>query len=75
MTNEEKAREIAECNDGHINIISFKSAKIMAEWKDQQFKEYIETHKQPVLASETDDTIVGYSIDADEIINELFGEE
>ena len=88
-TNEEKAREIAKeyravlaaNTDFDVNDLDLAEEDAtrltldMAEWKDHQFREYIETHKQPVLASETDDTIVGYSIDVDKISHELFKED
>lgn len=77
MTNEEKARSIAECVDGHINIISFESAKIMAAWKDKQFKEYLEKKKDSLDMDYYKDSYeyneCKYSL-LREIINELFGE-
>lgn len=50
MTNEEKAREIGQtillddCGWQRYDIAEFAALK-MAEWKDQQFKEYLEKKK------------------------------
>lgn len=86
MTNIEKAQEIAEeyraavathtdCFDENdrdcLYEDMYENVLNMAEWKDRQFEDYIEVNKQPVLASETDDTVVGYSIDVDKIFEWL----
>ena len=49
MTNEEKATEIelnvyafGEKSKGEFQAPAYRAALQMAEWKDQQFKEYLE---------------------------------
>ena len=87
MTNEEKSKILIgyeidtprnrmrmEARDEYDNLMS------IAEWKDQQFKEYLEkkrdiAQKAYVGSSDEDeDYLCGRSDAIAEIINELFGE-
>lgn len=70
MTNEEKALELVEGNWMVFNK-EYSAALKMAEWKDQQFKEYLEKKK----AEYGVDYIVNAIDILDEIINEFFKEE
>lgn len=84
MTNEEKATYIANVNQcidrsGYSSFDECKdSALDMAEWKDQQFKEYLEKKKaENPLSYRSDWKSYENGIYHDiinEIINELFGE-
>lgn len=88
MTVEEKAVEIADnakrqkyfddrCNDLSGNI-AYQSAMIMAEWKDAQFKEYLEKklkEKENRYSGGTQFFGFGQIACIEEIINELFGGE
>lgn len=81
MTNEEKAKEICGGNFIAFNK-EFSAALQMAEWKDHQFKEYLEGKIEPYIRTNAspqgtyqegfDD---GYTSAINEIINELFKEE
>lgn len=63
-----KAREIANTFiDVAVGAGAFTGALEMAEWKDQQFKEYLEKKRKQVATT-------GQVCLIDEIINELFGE-
>lgn len=60
MTNEEKARQLAEISKNFYDELSRKTALEMAEWKDEQFKEsvnkamkYLETNLQLTEAEST----------------------
>ena len=90
MTNIEKAREIAEKNrccypedmacEYYSDEECYTSALEMANWKDQQFKEYLEKkRKEKSLGIPIEEYGMGFKdgIDyiLDEIIKELFGEE
>lgn len=74
MTNEEKARQISSrLFDKDEQAGAFETLVItlteMAEWKDQQFKEYLEK-----LIKESTGEEAGYFVIRG-IINELFKEE
>lgn len=77
MTNYEKAVECAENN----GIYSKDAAMQMAEWKDQQFKEYLEKKKELFRKRHTDadscseEEAIAWALYSEmkEIINELFG--
>lgn len=81
MTNEEKINEIAE-KEVHP-IIAERCAREMAEWKDNQFKEYLEKLREKYITRREmwqQDTFEYCCYDSqidtiDKIINELFGEE
>lgn len=88
MTNEEKANEIAYDNSmvrsfdelEHYSYDEcFESALSMAEWKDEQFKKYLEDRLDSVknccVCSRGDDFYEGMIEMLDEIINELFPEQ
>ena len=91
MTNEEKARIIAEENkccypedmayEDFSDEECYTSALEMAEWKDQQFKEYLEKKKAEIDRIDdygiytTEISLTAQSNLLDEIINELFKEE
>lgn len=86
MTNEEKAQElINEYDFWHYRdrYCSVKSAIKMAEWKDRQFKEYLEKKKEEVtkkmkehiLYSQPEEFYHNRVVFCNEIINELFNEE
>lgn len=90
MTNEEKAKELAsserisfdELNDSYCNGIECGALE-MAEWKDEQFKEYLEKKRdkyqkyamtrQKLFPGEI--LYTGKYEAVNEIINELFGDE
>lgn len=75
MTNEEKARLIAEqWRNGEVYTQSKISALEMADWKDQQFKEYLKKKKTYYSCALTTFDVMRKKV-YDEIINELFGEE
>lgn len=79
MTNKEKAREIGE-NKNNIARFSFENTETtlyygaleMAEWKDNQFKAYLEKKK---ASFENYAQAMMFSPFINEIINELFREE
>lgn len=72
MSNEEKVREIVDKNAMLPGILIGKySALEMAEWKDQQFKEYLEK-KLDFLKGRA---MVPERNLLNEIINELFNNE
>lgn len=101
MTNKQKALEISRkhqieylaqiSNSNHLQKISsdsecFGSALEMAEWKDQQFKEYLEKKRDEYLYDRDkyrkvkglEQTAVVSHIRVDtvkQIVNELFGRE
>ena len=90
MTNEDKAREIelnvyafSEKPKGQFEAPAYRAALEMAEWKDQQFKEYLEKKKEEVakkmkehiLYSQPEEFYHNRVMFCNEIINELFGEE
>ena len=90
MTNKEKAREIGKVNarqyrhnyGGNEFVFSNEeceaSALQMAEWKDQQFKEYLEKKRNSINLNYHNGAIEAnaYVWDAiNEIINELFKAE
>lgn len=75
MTNKEKAHQIAYSNK-HFLVEEYLME--MAEWKDQQFKEYLESRKRDYINSiytKRDMYDDGYIDVINEIIDELFGEE
>lgn len=82
MTNEEKAREIANeyCYwDDRDESGAVKVAIEMAKWKDQQFKEYLEKKKEKFYY-QPKDLIGGWEKNHkleifNEIIDELFKED
>lgn len=85
MTNEEKkSNEIAaEYLMGHDRLeVTYEEMReavmTMAEWKDQQFKEYLEKKSRNAEAvwhvSHHEDYTGGFMDAIHEIINELFGE-
>ena len=67
MTNEEKAREICGGNWVVFNK-EYSAALKMAQWKDQQFKEYLE-RKMAEYGKDSRRLVIL------EIINELFKED
>ena len=73
MTNEEKAMEIVSGFDAIGMLVE------MAEWKDQQFKEYLEKKLNSYLAYSGSDVIniqnMGARTAIKEIINELFNND
>ena len=86
MTNQEKARMMAfeaypdrTLSDSRIDfdlnendrIIFTKGAMKMAEWKDQQFKEYLERLQERFVEYDKHSNWLAIQ----EIINELFGGE
>ena len=80
MTNEEKAREyqaFIESNNHSAEAYGFYNAYLSAcEWKDHQFKEYLEKKKDSLELDYHKDSFEGnvhkhYMLT--EIINELFG--
>lgn len=82
MTNEEKATYIANANQcidrsGYSSFEECKTSALeMAEWKDQQFKEYLETKRKDILAVGDEPRALRTEIAVlDEIINELFKED
>lgn len=78
MTNEEKAREISDGYDYTFDKrerdASYHSALEIAEWKDKEFKEYLEKKREenPYFNIQMN-MIRQNAIDA--IINELFKED
>lgn len=87
MNNQEKAKELGttiwkEWNDSTLATGAEKGAMLMAEWKDQQIKEYLEKKNTEIsnTKAKLDKVNVDYmlctlkSLFLDEIINELFGE-
>lgn len=85
MTNEEKAKEIANETlgdfatsflgmiDEYSEMFCTEAALRAADWKDQQFKEYLEKKKQEY---EIERGTLRFSGDViEEIINGLFNEE
>lgn len=88
MTNEEKAKEFDARAWEYFNnerkadnAPAYRAAILMAEWKDQQFKEYLEKKRARAkeayitIPDKYEDYLCG-KIDAiSEIINELFKEE
>lgn len=89
MANEEKAREIElnvyafeEKPKGEFQAPAYRAALKMAEWKDQQFKEYLEKkkdnymrHREMWQQDSFEWGCYNSQIDTiDEIINELFKE-
>lgn len=83
MTNEEKAYEISQfplIEDGIWHYATAEiAAIIMAEWKDKQFREYLEQKKAEIDRIDdygiytTEISLTAQSNLLDEIINELFG--
>lgn len=76
MTNLDKAREIVGGNWVVFNK-EYSAAMQMAQWKDQQFKEYLEKKSISVLnryiREVYDHDAKSFGLDLiDEIINELF---
>lgn len=67
MTNEEKAREILFELERYDTFSVLNCINKMAEWKDQQFKEYLKK-----MQKEFTDDEAGYYV-INRIINELFG--
>lgn len=75
MTNEEKALDIIFGWADDVQECAKDAAMEMAEWKDQQFKEYLERRKaKDLLAYEKDHASIDIedALTIDEIINELF---
>lgn len=84
--NEKKAREIAndypmppsQITKSDVRAMMENSALQMAEWKDQQFKEYLEDRldnaKKHFVVSRGDVYYQGMWEMLEEIINEFFGE-
>lgn len=80
MINEEKAREIVEYYTDVNDIgVALNSAKEMAEWKDHQFKEYLEKKLESIRDCYQESKIeykrdyyFTQMIAIVEIINELF---
>lgn len=72
MTNEEKAREIAE-KEVHP-IIAERCALEMAEWKDAQFKEYLEQRKERMV-KKWGNLVAAEVSTLDMVINEFFKED
>ena len=82
MTNKEKARETALSIRFNVKGKEWiftaieEYCKSMAEWKDKQFKEYLEKKRGNIYWDETSLIDRNTKLDLlDEIINELFGEE
>lgn len=86
MTNEEKAYEISQSSSIEDGIWHYATAEIaaiiMAEWKDQQFKEYLEKKISEIVSARgrcPDDFEQGINYGKElaikQIINELFKEE
>lgn len=80
MTNKEKAKEIIFGWSDSVQEDAYDAALQMAEWKDQQFNEYLEKKKedieQGILHSNPQidsDRWCGRADIINEIINELFG--
>lgn len=77
MTNKEKAKEIGQIiviEDGIWHCVNADIVAIeMAEWKDQQFKEYLEKKKEELFNTNCL-SVLPFLEFIDEIINELFGE-
>lgn len=78
MTKEDKAKEIA--NKSIVGYgptyfdVAEESALEMAEWKDQQFKEYLEKKEQELIFG--DEMLAGLKLEfLHEIIKELFKED
>lgn len=89
MTNEEKAREIeldvyafGEKPKGQFEAPAYRAALAMAEWKDQQFREYLEKKLEWARGNRdfsnlNDPQWHDYVVQVEtysQIINELFGE-
>lgn len=81
MTNEEKAKEICGGNFIAFNK-EFSAALQMAEWKDHQFKEYLEKKlkiAEELVKKPQNDILqvraAGMFNQIHEIINELFKEK
>lgn len=88
MTNEEKAKGIANlcehCIESNGNPCvgckecdargAYYGALEMAEWKDQQFKEYLEKKREELFNTNCL-SVLPYIEFIDEIINELFPEQ
>lgn len=80
QTNEEKAREIAEKNyqqeknGASSYTIAVVSAIEVADWKDHQFKEYLERKRDNIIEANRLSARSQFRI-IDEIIKELFGED
>lgn len=83
MTNESKAIEIYNRETDKGFHLGTHSLVEMAEWKDAQFKEYLEQKNTEIsnTKAKLDKTNIDYmlctlkSLFIDEIINELFKEE
>lgn len=75
MTNEEKVKELFNSEIGNLDVPDFDrefeiltALEAMADWKDQQFKEYLENKIRTVNSSNYDSCLELLN----EIINELF---
>lgn len=71
MTNEEKAKELVSgygrCCKEECRLIALK----MAEWKNQQFKEYLEKKRNEYIDTHKEgDLLLDYASCIDRIINE-----
>lgn len=79
MTNEEKVKELAihytqYDSDEDVNIVdAFGALREMAEWKDNQFKEYLEKKREENHPYWNGYECLGAESIINEIINELFG--
>lgn len=72
MSNEEKAREIANTYSSDVlQAGAYFGAEKMADWKDQQFKEYLKKKKHALDNYSFDELNGAYCV-IDEIINDLF---
>ena len=79
MTNTEKAIEISTRKDIYTKSVSqgdiINAALLMAEWKDQQFKEYLEKKLLEEHTHWNGYECIGAANVLQEIINELFKEK
>lgn len=75
MTNEEKANEIANSYSSDVlQAGAYFGAAKMAEWKDHQFKEYLEKKKSQYSQAVTTFDVMRKKV-IQELINELFKEK
>lgn len=72
MTNEEKAIEIA--TQYNYDTFIFQASLEIAEWKERQFKEYLENKKKKIMDNPYSGHCLSDMYLLDEIINEFFKE-
>lgn len=78
MTNEEKARELQldYTRGDYGDSTDIRGAcEEMAEWKDKQFKEYLEKKKKDIMNNPYTGHCLSDMNLLEEIINELFNEK